>query len=178
MHVTLICTDDDNWAIGMRSISSALKQAGHSTRIILTCSGHGVLNARGLENIRSLSRPSDIVGISSMSRSSRKAKALIEALKSLGKPIVWGGMHPTVCPEDCVGYADLICRGEGEEFMVELTELLSKGKDYLNIQNGGNKKNDQVILNDVRPVVADMDSLPFVDFSFSDEFNVDERGKV
>ena len=170
--------DNDNWAIGLRSISSALKQAGHSTKIILAGSGNGSLNARVLESIRSLSEQSEIIGISSMSRSSKKAKALIEALKLLGKLIVWGGMHPTLAPEECVGHADLICRGEGEEFMVELAGLLSQGKDYLDIPNGGHKQNGRIVLNDVRPLFEDMDRLPFVDFSFSDEFRVDERGEI
>jgi radical SAM superfamily enzyme YgiQ (UPF0313 family) len=177
MHVTLICADNEIWAIGLRSISSVLKQAGHSTRIVLTCSQNGSLSTVGLESIRKLSGQSDLIGISSMSRSSKKAKAIIEALKPLGKPIVWGGMHPTLYPDDCVGHPDLICRGEGEEFMVDLAERLSQGRGYNDIPNGGFVQNGQIHLNVVRPLLADMDRLPFVDFSFSDEFRIDERGE-
>ena len=178
MHVTLICADDETWAIGLRSISAALKQAGHSTNIILTCSSNRDPGTRALANIGTFATKSDIIGISSMSRNSKRAKALIATLKPLGKPIVWGGMHPTLYPEDCVGHADLVCRGEGEEFMVDLATRLSRGEEYLDIPNGGYARNGQSVLNDVRPLITDLDKLPFVDFSFSDEFRLDIDGKL
>jgi anaerobic magnesium-protoporphyrin IX monomethyl ester cyclase len=178
MIITLICADDDNWALGMRSISSSLKQAGHQTRLVFTHTEHGFLNDFGLENIKSLSENSELIGISSMSRSSRKAKAIINVLKPLRKLIVWGGMHPTLYPEDCVGHADMICRGEGEEFMIELAERLSSGRNLKDIRNGAYKENGKFILNDVRPLIGDLDKLPIVDFSFADEFKLDGQAKI
>ena len=178
MHITLICADNENWAIGLRSISSVLKQAGHSTRIIMTCSGNGSLNARGLECIRELSNGSSLIGISSMSRNSQKTKDIIGALRPLGIPVVWGGMHPTLYPDDCVGHADLICRGEGEGFMVELAERVAVGKGWLDLLSAGHRTDGRTVLNEVRPLFPDLDALPFVDFGFSDEFNVDDRGEV
>ena len=178
MRITLISADNENWAIGLRSISGALGRAGHSTRIVLTCSGQEMLNARGLESVRSLCEGSGVIGISSLSRSSKKAKAIIEAVKPLGRPVVWGGMHPTLYPEDCVGHADLICRGEGEDFMVELAGRVERGETYLDILNGGHRTSGRTVLNDVRPPVPELDGLPFVDFRFEDEFVLDERGQA
>jgi len=178
MNITLICTDDDNWALGLRSISSALKEAGHRTRLVFTNTGNGFFRGHGLENIKSLSENSDLIGISSMSRSSKKAKAIINALKPIRKLIVWGGMHPTLYPEDCVGHADMICRGEGEEFMVELAERLSSGREPQDIRNGAYKKNGRMILNELRPLIGDLDRLPIVDFTFADEFQVDGQATI
>jgi anaerobic magnesium-protoporphyrin IX monomethyl ester cyclase len=178
MHITLICADDDRWALGMRSISAALKDAGHSTRMIFPCSARWPLDSSILERVASLSMQSGLVGISSMSRGSKNAKTILEALTSLGKVVVWGGMHPTLFPQDCAGHAHLICRGEGEGFMIELAERLASGTDYGDIPNGGYLENGNLVLNELRPLIADLDKLPMVDFVASDEYSFDSRGEI
>lgn len=47
----------------------------------------------------------------------------------VGVPIVWGGMHPTICPAQVVAkpYIDFVIRGEGEEAMRRLVEVLAGG---------------------------------------------------
>lgn len=178
MRITLICADDDNWAVGLRSISSVLKGAGHRTRIILTSSLRGRPAALAADSLREACRGSGLIGISSMSRGSSRAKSLIEALRPLGAPIVWGGMHPTLFPEDCAGHADLVCRGEGESFMVDLAGRLANGRGYLDIPNGGYLREGRLVLNDLAPLVPDLDALPFVDFTFEDEYSADAEGAV
>jgi radical SAM superfamily enzyme YgiQ (UPF0313 family) len=43
---------------------------------------------------------------------------------------VWGGVHVTTNPDDCLKYADYICLGEGERAIVSLLEhLRDKGRD-------------------------------------------------
>lgn len=44
-------------------------------------------------------------------------------------PIVWGGVHPTICPKSvsCKKYADYIIRGDGEEAFLELLHDLDSG---------------------------------------------------
>ncbi len=176
MNITLICADDDKWALGMRSISAALRAAGHETRMIFASSPDGRVDRNGLESIRALSADSRLIGISSMSRASRKAKAIIQALQPLGVPVVWGGMHPTLFPEDCAGHGTLICRGEGELFMIELADQLSSGADLVEIPNGGHKVDGKTIVNAVRPLIGDLDRLALPDFSFEDEFFLDGKG--
>ena len=41
--------------------------------------------------------------------------------RMLNIPIVFGGIHPTFCPEECSANAcvDIVCRGEGEYAMLE-----------------------------------------------------------
>jgi anaerobic magnesium-protoporphyrin IX monomethyl ester cyclase len=178
MHITLICADDDIWALGMRSISAALKAAGHRTRMIFAGSTKASLDGSTLGTIGAFAQESDIIGISSMSRASGRAKAIIAGLRPFKKLIVWGGMHPTIYPEDCALHADLICRGEGEEFMIDLAERVSTGRSYADIPNGGHREDGGSQLNDLRPLIRDLDSLQFPDFSFEAEFVLDGKGQL
>lgn len=177
MHVTLICADDDAWALGARSISAALRTAGHQTRMIFAGSARAPFGERESESVGLLVRASDVVGISSMSRGSKRAKAILACLRLLGKKTVWGGMHPTLYPEDCAPHADLICRGEGEGFMIELVERMTEGKDLRDIPNAGFWKNGRVILNDVSPPFPTLDDLPFLDFAFEEELYLSREGE-
>ena len=178
MHITLICADDDTWALGMRSVSAALKGAGHQTRMIFAGSMKSSLDASTIAEISDLARESEIIGISSMSRASKRAKFIIDGLEPLKKVIVWGGMHPTLYPEDCVPHANLICRGEGEEFMIELAERVAARQDFWNILNAGFQSDGHIVLNDLRPLISDLDSLPIPDFSFENECVMDGGGSL
>ena len=140
--------------------------------------GRVALDRPTIENIASFARESEIIGISSMSRASKRAKALIDGLKPLRKLIVWGGMHPTIFPEDCALHADLICRGEGEEFMVDLADRLAARKGFSDIPNGAFLKDGRVQLNDLRPLISDLDSLRFPDFSFEKEHILNGNGQL
>jgi anaerobic magnesium-protoporphyrin IX monomethyl ester cyclase len=170
VFITLICADDDTWALGMRSVSSALKAAGHETRMIFAGSVKASLGERIVGAIRSLACDSDIIGISSMSRGSKRAKAILEVMRPLNKVTVWGGMHPTLYPDDCVPHADLICRGEGEHFLVELASRMAAGTGFKDIPNAGFQNDGRVALNDLRGLIGDLGELRFPDFSFENEY--------
>lgn len=170
MHITMISADDELWGSGMRSISSTLREAGYKTTMIFAGASEVPVNESAIREIAALVGDSEIIGISSMSRGSAKAKTLIKGLRPLGKLIVWGGIHPTLFPEDCTGHADLVCRGEGEEFMVDLAERVASGREFADIPNGAYLSNGRTILNDLRPQIADLDGLPLLDFAFENEY--------
>jgi anaerobic magnesium-protoporphyrin IX monomethyl ester cyclase len=80
---------------------------------------------------------------------------------SPGSHLIWGGVHPTIVPEDCIPHADSVCVGEGELPLVDLARALSSGGDVAAIPNlwvrlpgGGVRKNPP------RPLIADLDTLP------------------
>src|SRR5262249_39074869 len=84
-------------------------------------------------------------------------------------PIVWGGTHPTVAPEESVGVADVICVGEGEEPMLQLAEHLEAGKDPTRINSlafraGGPFGNANVNRNEVSTLERELDDFPFPDY--------------
>jgi anaerobic magnesium-protoporphyrin IX monomethyl ester cyclase len=178
MHITMISADDEIWAFGMRSISSTLREAGHHTTMIFAGASNVPVNESVIRGISSLVGDSEIIGISSMSRGSVRAKTLIEGLRPLGKLIVWGGIHPTLFPEDCINHADIICRGEGEGFMVDLAARVASGRDLADIPNGAYLSEGRTILNDLRPLIADLDSLPPLDFAFENEYILDPTGTL
>ena len=109
-----------------------------------------------------------MIGISLMTNQFIQAAAITEFLKAKnGKtPIVWGGVHPTVQPESCLPYADILCIGEGEDAIVELADALERGLPHNGIRNLWFKSSDGVIRNPLRPLIQDIDSVPYPDYSF------------
>ncbi len=80
-------------------------------------------------------------------------------------PIVFGGVHPTSVPEYVLQYsaADYVIMGEGEEALVDLVGNITQESICRTIPNVWSKKGTEIIQNDVRPLVEDLDSLPFPD---------------
>jgi len=102
------------------------------------------------------------VGLSVRSSFFQYASKITGALKKVvDVPIIWGGIHPTVCPDECIAQADIVCRGEGDEAFVELADKLSAEESIDGILNLWVKKKDgQVLKNGIRPLLADLDSVP------------------
>lgn len=178
MRIVLIYTNRDRWPLGMRSVSAVLKKAGHHTRIILMGSSSEFYSRQTLREVKDLVKDSDIIGISCLSRGFGKAKQVIKCLRSLKKLIIWGGIHATMVPEQCVESADIVCRGEGEGMMLELVERLEEGRDWKDMANAAYKDNGGIVLNPLRPLISNLDELPLVDFSCEDEFHLTNRGFV
>lgn len=88
---------------------------------------------------------------------------------------VAGGIHPTLSPAESIACAslDAICVGEGEAPLVELADAISGNKPIDNIANIWSKTNGRLVRNDIRPLVADLDSLPFPNRSLFDYANLD-----
>jgi len=174
MHISLIYTDRDPWALGMRGLSSILKERGYHTRLIFMGSD-GAKYPRGtLERARGLVKDSGLIGVSCLSRGSEKAKQVIQYLKPLQKPIIWGGLHATLNPDECAQYADMACVGEGEDVIVELASRVSEHRRWNDISNLVYKNNGSLVRNPLRPLIADLDQLPLVDFTCEDEFHLQD----
>jgi radical SAM superfamily enzyme YgiQ (UPF0313 family) len=75
--------------------------------------------------------------------------------------VMWGGIHPTLSPESCLEQCDIICIGEGEGALKDLVESLRDGKEYESIHNIWVKQNGRIIQNPLRPLIHDLDSIPF-----------------
>lgn len=86
--------------------------------------------------------------------------------------IIWGGIVPTYEPEEALQYADIACRGEGEYPILELAQNPSNTniKNLCFKTNGG--KN---IVNSIRPLLQDLDQLPFPEYGKDEFFIEDDR---
>jgi radical SAM superfamily enzyme YgiQ (UPF0313 family) len=106
-----------------------------------------------------------LVGFSCLTGPSlSKAAALSRKIKPHSSiPVVWGGAHPSMLPEQTLmnDYVDLVVVGEGEETMVELAGLMIPGKaefDGLDQVKGiAHKKNGTIQVNPQRPYIMNLD---------------------
>ncbi|MGE5373189.1 MAG: B12-binding domain-containing radical SAM protein [Solirubrobacterales bacterium] len=95
---------------------------------------------------------------------------LLQGVKDLSIPKLWGGVFPTFAPELCLSYdeVDMVCIGEGEGALLDLCQRLTCGQDYADIQNIWVKRDGKIIRNPMR-AVTDINQNPLVDFSLFDE---------
>ena len=195
MHVTFISLYDTG-AAGPRSILSFLKSHGHRASIIFYgemgrthkefhqfskieyvqsavnwCSGR---DKQELIQVLQKLNP-DVIAMSLRSAFIQTAIELTEELKrNFSIPILWGGIHPTLCSEESIQYADIICRGEGEFPMLDLLNALQEGKSISAIPNLWVKKGGEIFKNDLRPF-NDLDQLPFPDYTEGDKYYIYSR---
>lgn len=177
MKIVLVSLSDDLMALGVRSLSAFLKSHGHQVRLIFL-RGHTLKTGFVyqyapliLEQVAKLCENSVLIGISVYTNYLDRVVQMTTYLKSkLNTPVIWGNLHPTVRPEDSLKYADMICMGEGEEALVELADNLEIGNNTTAVKNIWFKEHGQIIKNPIRPLVQNLDSLPFCDFEFDDDY--------
>lgn len=102
-------------------------------------------------------------------------------LKNYGIMSVIGGSHATffgkTFMKDELTSFDGACVGEGEFALLDLCNKLRDGSDYLHLKNWLFKAPDSsLIVNDVRPLIANLDELPFPDFELDPD--LPEQKKV
>lgn len=56
----------------------------------------------------------DLVGITAMTPLAPRAYRIADAIRKQGIPVVLGGYHPTVLPDEALEHADSVCIGEAE----------------------------------------------------------------
>jgi len=176
MKIALICTDNESPSLGMRAISATLKTHGHHCRLLFMETGDRKFSPAVLEEVAAMVRDCDVIGFSCLAQGSTKAKQVLGHLKALNKVTVWGGVHASLNPEECVNYVDYVCLGEGEGMIVELLDRLAKHRDCRDILNAAYQENGMMVKNDVRPLISNLDELPLPDFSFDDEHHLTKDG--
>jgi len=181
MKITLISTSTYPSDQGIRTISAMLKKAKHEVKIVfMTLSEDYSRNYTDseLNQLLKLCKGSDLIGINSFASTSHRASKIIKFLQSkLTTPIVYGGVHATISPEDCIKDVGIVCVGEGEEAILDLASALEKGKKIDKIKNLWVRKGDKIIRNPVRNLVDDLDKLPFPDYEINTHY-VLENNKV
>ncbi len=172
MNITLISPYEDLIAYGIRILSACLKNNKHTVKLIFLPEKFGCIYAKKtLDELVELSSESDLIGISLMTDHFRRAAQITQKLKEMNDtPIIWGGVHPTVSPEECFTYADMVCIGEGEEALVELAKKMEAGEEYYNTQNIWFKESGMIIKNKLRPLIQNLDCIPFPDYDCGDHY--------
>ena len=77
-----------------------------------------------------------------------------------GKPIIFGGTHGTILPEDCLQYCDYVVRNEGEETLIDLLDALERKRDLSTVKGISYKLEDgQIVHNRDREFLEDFDDI-------------------
>ena len=169
--------NDSCQRLGIQYISSMLKQGGHQTRLFIDplLFYDEVLSWRRLNKLFDYKKSiigqlkqykPDLIGFSVVTDFYQWACELAAAIKKeMNVPIIFGGIHPSSVPERVIknDFVDIVCVGEGEYPMLELAESVKKGQIDYSIKNLWFKKDGKIIANQLRPLIDDLDSLPFAD---------------
>lgn len=183
MKIGLISTNCEIHSLGVNKLSSFLKSHNHRTKVIYLLHSKPIilsylskdydkLDIKIMEEIGRALEDVQIIGISLMARGLNTAIDITRYLKKLfpDKLIIWGGVHPTISPEESIRYADIICRLEGYYPLLELLSRLEKGCDYADIKNLWIKNKNGIIRNATRSLIQNLDELPAQDFGYDNHY--------
>ena len=148
--------------LGIGYISAYVRRAGIECRIV-----DGLNLGLGASALADACAEADLVGISCLSDYFLDTIELAHALKARGKVVVVGGPHASALPEQTLREtgADFVAIGEAEQTMLELATYVdggSKGKLPAGAMAAGRSEFQP------RPLIADLDSLPFPDWEQMD----------
>jgi radical SAM superfamily enzyme YgiQ (UPF0313 family) len=149
-------------------ISTSPELSGISSR--LSPGGGKLCAPQAARALTELCRNSDYVGLTVFTSDFNLAAQLSQTVRThTDAGIIWGGVHPTARPVECLEYANLVCVGEGELALKSLME----GKSPHEIPGLWSKSSGQVKQTGPGRMIEDISSLPHQDFSFQDHFRVD-----
>ncbi len=146
---------DPQVPLSLLHLAASLKQAGFVVRIF----------DMRLEDYRNLHFNNPLfIGISCMSGLQIKyALEFAEYVRAQGvsSPLVWGGIHPTLLPEQTAkeDLVDIVVRGEGELIVKNLAICLASG-DALGDVAGLTYKSEGKIRSTIDGQILDLDAIP------------------
>ncbi|RPI26132.1 MAG: radical SAM protein [Acidobacteria bacterium] len=155
--------------IGLVYIAPMAERHGHHVEILdlaLEVDPHPVLLAKLRE------RKWDLAGLSCMTPEFEGAEIAARQIKEFDSsiPIMFGGQHPTIVPDQVASqeFCDFVCIGEGEETFEEFLDVWSAGADLGQVRGLAYRDNGQVRRTDPRHAIADVDGIPIPAYQLLD----------
>ncbi len=151
-------------SLGLGYVGAVLEREGHQIKLV-DCDVENNF-AEKIEEICRNFQP-EMAGFYSMTWTFGQANALAKKIRSLnsGIKIVIGGPGLTCLPHQVLKYGefDFGVIGEGEKTIVELVKALENGDrgGLSGIAGLIYKKNGQIMENPPRPLIENLDSIPF-----------------
>ncbi|MDX2171039.1 MAG: radical SAM protein, partial [Deltaproteobacteria bacterium] len=178
MRVTFVTCGLEH--LGIEALAAWVRRAGHQPEVVYEArpfsSGSGTdsrLLAKLLEPSpeetaeRVVATRPDVVAFTSYSVTHRWSVEVARAVKRRQSvPIVFGGPHVSAAPERAIREwaIDAVVEGEGEEALVDLVECAAGGRfTRTDVANCTFKGELGPIRNRVRPLLADLDQLPWAE---------------
>ena len=107
----------------------------------------------------------DIIGISVLTSKHTIALKIAVIAKSINPnmKIIFGGVHPSILPDEALKevVVDYVVRGEGEETILELLNALENDAEIDGIKGVSFRKNGAIVHNEDRDLVKCLDDLGF-----------------
>ena len=155
-------TQPFEYQVGLGYVSAIAKFKGHLTRYFSPRTEFDIRNLiKEIKNVLP-----EVIAFSIVSTQFRYVKTIAREIKRYYSPkVICGGIHPTIYPE-CLEeseYIDGIVRGEGEYPLSEYLEMLSKNGNYTHLSNFWFREKGKIVKNMMRPLIENLDSLPFPD---------------
>lgn len=99
---------------------------------------------------------------------------MIKLIRTINKniKIAAGGVHASFLYQQVLRQydADVVIIGEGEYTLLELCDAVKKNNPLKNIKGIAYKENNDIILNQPRQIVNNLDDLPLPDYSYGQSF--------
>ena len=185
MKITLVSPYPDITNYGLRTLSMVLRDAGHQTQVICMpdFAGDGESHhvkmseerypPQVINQMLELMADSDMVGITLMTHYFDTARQITKAIKdNLGIPVIWGGFHPSVRPDECISNADYVAIGDAEDLILQLCERLENGHKHKlhDIKSLIWRNGSDIVRNPVGSLEQDLDRYPAPDFTRDDHW--------
>ncbi len=158
--------------LGTLYVASNLLKAGHDVRFF---NGAFMAHEAILNEVKEFEP--GFVGIYSTAFGWQKAQETAINIKRIDKNIFTciGGPYPIAVQEYCLSSAgesvDAVVTGEGELTVVEMLDRLKMGKSLKDVQGVIYRENNRIIKNPPRPLITNLDSLPFPNRKLLGEVN-------
>ena len=150
--------------LGIAYLTAVLKKQNINVKIS-DCSFLG--DNQEIINLAKELKP-DLIGVTGFSYAYQFFYDICELIKkNLPTPLIIGGPHVSVLRKNVLmeNPADFAIKGEGEITLLEFLEKLRRGeKDFGSVLGLIWRKNEEIIENEDRPWIENLDILPFPDF--------------
>jgi len=142
--------------LGLAYVAAVLKQANHQVKII-------DLNVESVDYQTLPYSDFDLIGISVDTTRYPVALKIAEAVKRQKRMVVAGGQHVTFFDSEALfsGRFDFVVRGEGEYTMLDLVQHIEEGNSFQEVKGISFLSDGELIRTPSRPLIQDLDSLPF-----------------
>jgi len=155
------------YPFGIGSLSAVLKRQGHQVSVFVA---HSLRDVKEFSKVLKEYNPGVVgfSGINSQFLYIAKMALLVKKWKNI--PVICGGVHATLAPQDFIELdgVDGVVVGEGEDAFLEYIKALEQEDDYFGIKNFWFKRGKEIIKNKCRRFIQNLDSLPYFDRTIVD----------
>ncbi len=142
--------------LGLPLLGARLKAAGYQVELYLG-TGASLPWSRIVD--------AGLVGISTTTATSSEAYRIAGYLRSRGLTVMIGGIHAHFMPDEALGHADYVVRGEADLTIVPLLRALEEGRLPWNVPGVSFWNGQEAVHNPCSTETVEMDQLPIPDLS-------------